>query len=66
MLGNAIERLWMGAPQGMVDTDALVILRAFRKLVLPDVRNALNAPLYNSQKLESEIKLLLNTIDHVL
>lgn len=66
MLGNAIEKLWMGSAQGMVDTDALVILRAFRKLVLPDVGTALNESMYNSQKLESEIKLLLNTIDHVL
>ncbi len=66
MLGNAIERLSMGSTKGMVDTDSLVILRAFRRLVLPDVGIALKEPLYDSQKLEPEIKLLLNTIDHVL
>jgi hypothetical protein len=66
MLGNALEQLWTDDTQGMVDIDSLVILRAFRRLVLPDVGNALHEPSYNSQKLESEIKLLLNTIDHVL
>lgn len=65
-LGNALDWLWTGASQGLVQVESLAILRALKQVIFHDIGTTLREPFPNNQRLENEIKLLLNTIDHVL
>lgn len=65
-LSNALDNLWLQSIDGTIRVDSIAILRAIRKVICADIGTSLRQNFISRKKLQTEISLLITTIDQLL
>ncbi|MFW9979808.1 MAG: hypothetical protein ACFFEJ_17130 [Candidatus Thorarchaeota archaeon] len=65
-LTNALDRIWMRASDGILQVESIAVLRALRKVTCPDIQSQLLKPTLDYRKILMDLRLFINTVDHLL
>ncbi|MFW9933521.1 MAG: hypothetical protein ACFFDR_12800 [Candidatus Thorarchaeota archaeon] len=65
-LTNALDRIWMRASDGILQVESIAVLRALRKVTCPDIQSQLLKPTMDYRKILMDLRLFINTVDHLL
>jgi hypothetical protein len=66
MLTNSLEILWRDVQSGRVHVDSVALLRAIRDIARYDIGSKLRAPTLENDKITRELRLMTNTVKHIL
>ncbi|MHA2360803.1 MAG: hypothetical protein ACXAB6_02580 [Candidatus Thorarchaeota archaeon] len=65
-LEETVERFWHDVQIGAIEVESMALLRAIRTIMCRDLGRQLRQPYFNQNKVLREIRLLINTVQHII
>lgn len=66
VLEEAVDRLWLGVQEGRYQVESLPMLRMIKHITCPDLKTELEKPRLQHEKIIRELRLFVNTVEHVI
>jgi hypothetical protein len=65
-LEETLERFWHDVQIGSIEVESMALLRAIRIVMCRDLGRQLRQPYLNQIKVLRDIRLLINTVQHII
>ncbi|MHA1637307.1 MAG: hypothetical protein ACTSUB_04765 [Candidatus Thorarchaeota archaeon] len=66
VLEEAVDRLWSGVQEGRYQVESMSMLRMVKHITCPDLKTQLERPNLQHEKIIRELRLFVNTVEHVI